>query len=51
VISLSQIHPGAVRLAELHELSLAARLRRAGFQDQERTPRLPFHWANHRANR
>lgn len=46
MISLSQIHPGAVRLEELRRESLAARLRRAGFADQERTPRRPFHWAN-----
>jgi len=46
VISLSQIHPGALRLQELQHESLAARLRRAGFQDQERTPRHPFHWTN-----
>jgi hypothetical protein len=46
VISLSQIHPGAVRLQELHQSTVAARLRRAGFKDQERTPRHPFHWAN-----
>ncbi len=46
MISLSQIHPGALRLQELHQATLAARLRRAGFKDQERTPRHPFHWAN-----
>ncbi|MFN2323206.1 MAG: hypothetical protein ABR510_09660 [Trueperaceae bacterium] len=46
MISLSQIHPGAVRLHELQESTLAARLRRAGFKDQERTPRHPFYWAN-----
>ena len=46
MISLSQIHAGAARLQELHQSTLAARLRRAGFKDQERTPRRPFHWAN-----
>lgn len=46
VISPSQIQSGAVRLQELHQATLAARLRRAGFKDQERTPRHPFHWAN-----
>lgn len=46
MISLSQIHAGATRLQELHQSTLAARLRRAGFKDQERTPRHPFHWAN-----
>ena len=46
MISLSSYHPGVVRQAELHQLSVAARLLRAGFKDQERAPRLPFHWAN-----
>lgn len=46
MISLSLIHPGALRIEELRRQSLDARLRRAGFADQERTPRRPFHWAN-----
>lgn len=46
MISMSLFHPGAVRLQELHQSTVAARLRRAGFADQERTPRRPFHWAN-----
>lgn len=46
MISLSQLHLGTVRVHELHAAATAARLRRAGYADQERAPRLPFHWAN-----
>ena len=46
MISLSQSLPGSLRLHELHQSTVAARLRRAGYRDQERIPRLPFHWAN-----
>ena len=46
MISLLTMHSGSVRQQELHHATLAARLRRAGFLDQERTPRRPYHWAN-----
>jgi hypothetical protein len=46
VISLSHMHLGALRLHELHRANTAERLRRAGYADQERTPRQPRHWAN-----
>ncbi len=46
MISLSQIHLGALRLDELRRANTEARLRRAGYADQERTPRQPRHWAN-----
>lgn len=46
MISLSQIHLGAMRLEEFRRTSTAARLKRAGYADGERRPRLTRHWAN-----